>query len=93
MIVSYGGTYVRLAFYALDSKITVECPIHLQGSHEEADTLLAFRAANTVGNLVVRASDTDVMVILLGMLGRHLESRQETTYNRIIMECGSGNNR
>lgn len=90
MIVSHSGTYyARLAFNEFDSKIKIEHPIHLQGSHEEANTLLAFHAANAVENIVVRASDTDVMDILLGMYGRHLERHRETSYYHIIMECGS----
>ena len=93
LIVSYGGNCVRLASNEVDFKMTVGHPAYLQGSHEEADTLLAFHATSATGNVVVRASDTDVIVILLGMLGRHLESHRETSYSRIIMECGSGNNR
>ena len=68
-------------------------PSHLQGSHEEADTLLAFHASSVAGNAVIRASDTDVLVILLGMIGRHLTNQRPTTYSRIIMDCGSGNSR
>ncbi|KAJ8031889.1 hypothetical protein HOLleu_25241 [Holothuria leucospilota] len=94
LIVSHGGNCARLSFSELEVKMKVENPAHLQSSHEEADTLLAFHAASALGNVVVRASDTDVMVILLGMLGRHMEeSHTETAYRRIIMDCGSGNNR
>ena len=42
---------------------------------------------------MIRASDTDVLVILLKMLGRHLESHRETSYRHVIMDCGSVNNR
>ncbi|CAL4180456.1 unnamed protein product, partial [Meganyctiphanes norvegica] len=93
LFVSYGGNCVHLTFNELEVKIVVEHPDHLQGSHEEADTLLAFHAANSNGNIVVRASDTDVMVILLGMLGRHMENHRETSYQCIILDCGSGNTR
>ena len=40
---------------------------------------------------MIRASDTDVLVILLGMIGRHLTSQRPTAYSCIIMDCGSGN--
>jgi hypothetical protein len=73
--------------------MNVERPANLQGSHEEADTLLAFHASNATGNLVVRASDTDVLVILLGMIGKHLNENRDTSYGRIIMDCGKGNKR
>ena len=66
-------------------------PAHPQGSHEEADTLLAFHVSSIAGNAVIRASDTDVFVILLGMIGRHLKSQRPTAYSCIIMDCGSGN--
>ena len=42
---------------------------------------------------MIRASDTDVLVILLGMIGRHLTSQRLTAYSRINMDSGSGNSR
>ena len=66
-------------------------PAHPQGSHEEADTLLAFHASSVARNAMIRASDTDVSVILQGMIGRHLTSQRPTAYSCIIMDCGSGN--
>ena len=89
LIVSYDGKCACLAFNEVNYKMTVGHPAHLQGSHEDADTLLTFHAASATGNVVVRASDTDVIFILIGMLGRHLESHTETSYSRIIMDCGS----
>ena len=65
-------------------------PAHPPGSHEEADTLLAFHASSVARNAMIRASDTDVSVILQGIIGRHL-SQRPTAYSCIIMECGSGN--
>ena len=59
--------------YAPDEQhhITVTSPVHLQGDHEEADTLIAFQVTNiTTGNVMVRASDADVLVILIGTLGQ-----------------------
>ena len=44
-------------------------------------------------NAVIRASDTDVLVILLGMIERHLTSQGSTAYSCIIMDCGSVNRR
>ena len=69
--------------------MTVDHPAHLQGCHEETDTLIAFHTAIAVGNVMIRASDTDVIAIILGMLGRYLESHRETSYRRVIMDCGS----
>ncbi len=69
LIVSHGGNCVRITYNEQDSRMSVERPANLQGSHEEADTLLAFHASTATGNLVIRASDTDVLVILLGMIG------------------------
>ena len=92
MFVSHGGKCVRLSFNEVDGKMSVQYPDHLQGNHEEADTLLAFHASSvSSGNLVVRASDTDVLVILIGMMGRHLTSSRHSSYHRIIMDCGVGN--
>ena len=68
-------------------------PAHFQGSHEETDTLLALHASIVDGNAVIRASDTDVIVILIGMIGSHLLSQRPTAYSSIIMDCGSGNSR
>lgn len=93
LVVSHGGNCIRLTFDELDLKMNVEHPANLQGSHEEADTLLAFHVSSITGAAVIRASDTDVLIILLGMIGRHLTSLRPSTYSHIIMDCGSGNSR
>ena len=67
--------------------------LDIQPIHEEADTFLALHASSVAGNAVIRASDTDVLVILLGMIGRYLTSQRPTAYNFIIMDCGSVNGR
>ena len=90
---SYGGNCLQLTFNELDWKMHVRYPANLQGSHEEADTLLAFHASSLDGHAVIRASDTDILVILLGMIGRHLTSQRPTAYSCIIMDCGSVNSR
>ncbi|XP_063063854.1 uncharacterized protein LOC134456421 [Engraulis encrasicolus] len=91
LFVSYGGKcYKYVPDYECQS-ITVEEPTYLQGNHEEADTLIAFHVANITGDVVVRASDTDVLVILIGALGNlQPENRAIRT---VIIDCGSGNNR
>lgn len=72
--------------------ILVSSPAHLQANHEEADTLIAFHLENITSNAVlIRASDTDVLVILIGILGRKtLEKRNRST---VIMDCGRDNSR
>ena len=52
---------------------------------------MAFHAAHSAGNVLVRASDTDVLVILLGMLGKQAENNG--SYMQIFMDFGSGNSR
>ena len=91
LVVSYGGNCVILLFNKVDFEMPVDHPVHPHGRHEEA--LLAFYAAHTTGNIVIRASDTDVMVVFLGMLGRHIMNQCKVSYENIIVDCGSGNNR
>ena len=64
----------------------------LQANHEEADTLTAFHLENTSGNrIILRASDTDVLIILIGVLGNQCP---EVRYSKnVFMDCGSGNSR
>lgn len=93
LVVSHGGNCVRMKFSELDAKMLVDQPLQFQGHHEEADTLIAYHASQLRGNLMIRASDTDVMVILLGMLGRHMTTQTVSPCSRIIMDCGSGNKR
>ena len=46
-------------------------PVNLQSRHEEADTLVAFHAKQAPeGNILIRSTDTDVLVILLELAGR-----------------------
>ena len=64
--------------------LETERPNHLQCQHEEADTLLAFHANS--GTIMVRSTDTDVLIILLGLAGR-------SEGINIILDYGSGNHR
>jgi len=93
LVLSHGGNCVSLKFDEQESKMNIEQPAHLQGNHEEADTLIAFHLSSANGNVMIRASDTDVLVIVIGMVGRQLTSQRATSYNQIIMDCGSGNTR
>jgi hypothetical protein len=91
VIASHGGECYQYIPNELH-EINVICPLHLQGNHEEADTLIAFHIANiTADNVIVRASDTDILVILIGVIGQ--ESREDRTIAGIIMDCGMGNSR
>lgn len=87
---SHGGECYK--YMPMQQKIVVSSPAHLQANHEEADTLIAFHVENISSSAVlVRASDTDVLIILIGLLGRKLP--EERTRSKIIMDCGSGNSR
>ena len=91
VFVSHGGECQQ---YIPDDvqHITVTKPANLQGNHEEADTLIAFHVANiTASHIVVRASDTDVLVILIGALG--WQRPEVRTMASVIMDCGMGNTR
>ena len=71
LFASYGG---ECYMYTTDEHqhVNVSTPGHLQGDHEEADTLIAFHIANisSTRNIIVRASDTDILVIVIGALGQ-----------------------
>ena len=87
---SYGGECTQ--YMADNNQIIVSNPTHLQANHEEADTLIAFHLVNiTASNVLVRASDTDVLIILVGIVG---SQRPEVRANtQVIMDCGDGNTR
>ena len=86
LYVSHGGKCTEIK-NSDDDQLQIGEPNHLPSRHEEADTLIAFHANSiTTGNVLVRSTDTDVFIILLGLCGR----REEIT---IIMDYGSGNNR
>ena len=83
--VSHGGMCMRMKNND-DDLLQVEEPNHLQCRHEEADTLIAFHAnSSSSSNILERSTDTDVLIILLGL------SRRSEGIN-IIMDYGSGNN-
>ena len=88
---SHGGNCYQYVPQKETQNVSVVKPAYLQGDHEEADTLIAFHAVNICSNIVVRASDTDVLIILIGMLGH--QSPDERAKRDIIMDCGMGNNR
>ena len=91
LIASHGGDCVRILYCPNVNRMLVDCPSYLQGKHEEADTLTAFHTASVPDCVLVRSSDTDVVVILVGMLGRNIMNGE--TLKQIAMDSGSGNSR
>ena len=84
---SHGGKCIKLQ-NAESLIFHVTEPDHLQAEHEAADTLIAFHMSNILeGNIIVRSSDTDVLVILLGLLGRF------SFRGKVILYFGSANHR
>ena len=70
--ISHGGTCMKMSNH--EQGLETEKPYHLQCQHEEADTLLTFHANSiSSGTILVRSSDTDVLIILLGLAGRSEE--------------------
>ena len=52
--------------------ITVPQPEHLQACHEEADTLIVLHVTGiSAKNIIVRASDTNGLVILVGVFSEY----------------------
>lgn len=83
--ISHGGTCMKMK--NKEEVLETEKPSHLQCQHEEADTLLAFHTNSiSSGTILVRSTDTDVLVILLGLAGR-------SEGINIILDYGSGNHR
>lgn len=69
--------------------ITVTKPLYLQGDH---DSLIAFHAVSVpAGNIIVRASDTDVLVKMIGTLGNQRAEVHSMT--KVFMDYGQGNKR
>lgn len=92
LFASHGGECFQYEQNETFEGICVTIPEYLQGDHEEADTLIAFHIANlTSNNVMVRASDTDIIVILIGLLGQQLFELQPMS--NIIMDYGMGNTR
>jgi len=81
--ISHGGTCMKME--SKEEVLEIEEPNHLQCQHEEADTLLAFHTSSiSSGTILVRSTDTDVFIILLGLSGR-------SEGIDIILDYGSGN--
>ena len=68
MYISYGGTCMKME--NKEEVLDIEEPNHLQHQHE-ADTLLAFHTSSiSSGTILVRSTDTYVLIIPLGLSGR-----------------------
>ena len=65
---SHGGTCYSYTSDLKSDTMVVQQPQQFQNSHEEADTLMTFFASQPTRSILVRASDTDVLVILIGYL-------------------------
>ena len=85
-----GGNCLQLTSNELDWRMHVGHPVSW-AVMRKPDTLLAFHASTVAGNAVIRASDTDVLVVLLGLIGRHLTSQRPKAYSCCIMDCGARN--
>ena len=81
--VLHGGKCVKLCVNSM-GMLKVEEPEDYQANHEEADTLVIFHATKTSGNVLVRSSDTDVLVLLVS-----LAEKKSDSY--FMMDYGSGN--
>lgn len=68
-------------------QLVVKEPKVFQGYHEEADTLMAFHSYKISGKMMIRSSDTNVLIILTGLVTKMLETLV------IMMDFGSANNR
>ena len=70
-----------------DHDLVITEPDYLQSRHEEADTLVAFHANQAhEGSILIRSTDTDVLVIRIGLAGRSRGCNN-------ILDYGSGNHR
>ena len=69
LYVSHGGGCEELRND--HNHLQANMPSHFQGHHIEADNLIAFHTSRiSKGNILVRSSDTDVFISLLGYCGR-----------------------
>ena len=85
MYISHGGDCVRIQNTL--GRMEVTRPEEMQGQHEEADTLIAFHVGRVErGTVVVRSSDTDVVVVLTALAARKPDLS-------IIMDYGTDNTR
>ena len=83
--ISHGGTCMKME--NKEAVLQIKETSHLQCQHEEADTLFAFHTSRiSSGTILVRSTDTDVFIILLGLSGR--SERFD-----VILDYGSGNHR
>ena len=92
LYVSLGGNCVLFSSNE-NSEVLKSVSPSFQGTHEEVDTLIAFHAWQISGNILVRASDTDVLVIHVARLGTAQLNEQEVSSNKMIMDACHGNSR
>ena len=86
VFISHGGKCIKLHVTNMGI-LHAEHPPNLQAVHEEADTLICFHVRQLTGNILVRSSDTDVLVILLAVVPNMSDDV------RLIMDFGAGNSR
>ena len=86
LYVSHGGICLRYA--NCENGFEIDAPEQFQGRHEEAETLIALHAKQLCGkSLLVRSSDTDVLIILIALLISRLSTQN------VIVDFGYGNTR
>ena len=86
VFVCHGGNCYSYTSNLKSDTLVVQQPSQFQNRHEEADTLITFFVSQLTGSTLVRASDTDVLVILIGYLEK---CRPEVAAgSHIVIDCG-----
>ena len=82
----HGGTCYSCTLDLKSDTMVVQQSQQFQNSHKEVDTLITFFTFQLTGSILVRASDTHVLVILIGYLGK---CRPEVAAgSHIVIDCG-----
>ena len=81
----HGGTCYSYTSGLKSDTMVMQQPQQFQNSHK-ADTLITFFASQLTGSILVKASDTDVLVILIGYLGKC--QPEVAAGSHIVTDCG-----
>ena len=73
----------RMVALAPRLTLKVSFPEEMQGKQDEADTLLAFHASKSEGQLVIRSFATDVLIIIPGMMIKYHNEKAPLKHKKI----------
>ena len=83
-----------MQFMCINGKRITSKPGNFSADHEEAESLIGFHLSKISGNSIIKSCDTDVLVLLIGLIGAGKLPLAKTNdeSHSVVMQCSASDN-